>query len=539
MKHAQNLRASSGHGGGPFWDFAMLVDLQHVHQRYIALSNSFKSAWTFHQFLQGLQKAFAEEGPEPYSADFQATYDRLKEISQNLTEATAETAAEALEEIDTDLGRLQEILLAVDRQVSPALLRQFFQRVKSYDDNILTQLVKFYLYSHEAVEWTADRLDKADYLTTKLCEELQDGSELFAVRDHQHLRDMTRGFWTALGAPEVDEADIEAARAEIADVAARAAEIEAIDEVNEQDLVRGYRDLKHDLEGKFFEPRILQAIIETNLSVKNRIHELYRREEQRIVAEYQHVFELEREVPLDVQLSQELNEFRQAVERFEDQLQGSNLRLDELAALREKVRELIPKLKPREEESEGEPIVQPKEVREYLEEAGVAKSGPVTSSTLIVSEEEEISEQQQKIIAALDDTNPTMDPKRVTLETEVFELGLEPREVVAYRRLFGGVTCDRELEDFILRSAALRRRVEEEVEEIRGILDESAVTREAPIYTKARRTTRLGDLYLKRFEHRIEQSVLEGDGGEAKSLQLLKMRLMRSYAGLWLMVHKS
>ncbi|NJL28746.1 MAG: hypothetical protein HC897_13065 [Thermoanaerobaculia bacterium] len=513
--------------------------LNQVHRRYVVLSNAFKSAWTFHQFMQGLQKVFAEQGPQAYTADFQGVYNRLKEVSGHLTEATAGAIATSLDGIEKDLDKLTAILLGADVQVSPGLLRQFFQRVKNYDDNILTQLVKFYLVSGGGDAWPFDRIDKADFLITKLCEEVRDGTDLLGLRDRTHLREVTIGFWSTLGSPALPEEEVSGVCETLEALRREVGSIESIDQLHEHDLVQRYRDLKHGLGSRFFEPRILQTVVETNLVVKNRIHELYRREEQRIVAEYQQIFELEREVPLDVQLSEELAEFRQAVERFEQQLQGSNLRLDELARLREKVRGLIPKLRPPSDHLDT-PIVQPKEVREYLEESGVSRRGaPRTTSSLIISEDEEISEQQQLIIRTLDDTNPTLDPKRITLEREVFELGLEVREVVAYRRLFGGVTCDRELEDHILRAAALRLRIEQEVEQIKSILDDTAVTRDAPIFTQARRTTRLGDLFLRRFEHRLEQAVLGGDGAEAKALQMLKMRLMRAYSGLWLMVHRS
>lgn len=59
-------------------------DLNRVHRRYIRVSNAFKSAWTFHQFLQGVSKVFTHLGPTEYPADFQTLYGELKEVSKNL-----------------------------------------------------------------------------------------------------------------------------------------------------------------------------------------------------------------------------------------------------------------------------------------------------------------------------------------------------------------------------------------------------------------------------------------------------------------------
>ena len=214
------------------------------------------------------------------------------------------------------------------------------------------------------------------------------------------------------------------------------------------------------------------------------------------------------------------------MERFEDQLQGENVRVAELAKLREKVRELVPKLQPSSDAEET--MVVPVESDE------TAPRLPEPEP-----EEEIVEDCYQAIVGALDDTNPTIDPKKIALQPEIFALGLGPREVVAYRRLFGNATCDRGLEQFVLRAAALRALIEQEVEEIKSILDDTAATRDAPIYGKARGTVRLGDLFLRRFEHRIEQAVLSGDGQEARSLQILKMRMMRGYSGLWLLIHRT
>ena len=211
-------------------------------------------------------------------------------------------------------------------------------------------------------------------------------------------------------------------------------------------------------------------------------------------------------------------------------LQGENVRLAELAELREKVRELVPKLQPEGESGESQA-----EQTESREISPVAAAG-VDSGT---PEEEMVEERFQAIVSALDDTNPTVDPKKVALQPEVFALGLGPREVTAYRRLFGGASCDRGLEEFVLRAAALRAKIEDEAEEVKSILDDTAGKGEAPIYAQARQTARLGDLFLRRFEHRIEQAVLLGDSAEARALQLLKMRMMRGFSGLWLMVNRS
>lgn len=507
-------------------------ELNRVHRRYIRTSNHFKSAWTFHQFVQGLRKAFPEAGPANYSADFQSAYGELKQVSQNLAETTAATADQLLDRIEKGLAPLVQTLLATDDEVSPSLLRQFFQRVKNYDDNILTQLVKFYLYSQDGKAWKRQRLDKADFLVTKLAEEYRESAEAYVVRDQTFLRELSQGLWAALDGVPTAETEIDDLRRQLRELRGRIESTESIEDLHRAQLVQTYRDFKHDLGHRFFEPKLVAEILETNLALKNRIQGLYRRDEQRIVAEYQQVFELQRDVPMDVQLSRELDEFRATVERFEQQLEGNDVKLEEIAELRQKVRDLVPRLRPADGDGTVPSLVKPRELRE---EHGQPEPAPTPEEA---AEASELEDEYRQVIDALDDSNPSLDPKKVALQPEVFLVGVGPREIVAYRRLFGGAQCDQALEHFVLLAAALRVRIDREVEEIKSLLDDSAVTQEAPIFAAARRTCVLGDRFLRRFEHRIAQCVLLADAQEARDLQRLQVRLMRAWSGLWLMVHR-
>ncbi|HET9768654.1 MAG TPA: hypothetical protein VFS60_17540, partial [Thermoanaerobaculia bacterium] len=141
---------------------------------------------------------------------------------------------------------------------------------------------------------------------------------------------------------------------------------------------------------------------------------------------------------------------------------------------------------------------------------------------------------------ALEGVTAEVSPKVAAFSPELFPFRLEPREVVAFRRLGrnedGG---NRDLESFLLWAAALRARSQEEIEEIRGILDDTVVTREAAVFARAKQTARLADLFVHRFDHEIAQTVLAGGAGEeARELQVLKMRLVRESAGLWLLIYK-
>ncbi len=505
----------------------MVEALARVHRRYVRASDAFKSAWTFHQFIQGLCKVFPKTLDAGYDADFQGVYGQLKKVSLNLNELGAEQAEAEMEAVEAGILELDQTLLEADSDIAPARLRQFFQRVKNYDDEILSQLVKFYLHNQAGQGWPIDRLDKADFLVTKLCQEFDEERERWALRDRGDLRELTEGIWNSLPQRPDNEGEVDASTAELEDLRHQLATVDSIDSLDQLGLVQRLRELKHSFGITLFHPRVLLAVVETNLTAKNRVEDMYRREEERIVAEYQQVFDLERDGPHDARLREDLDNFRDEVERFEQQLQGANVRLVELSRLRKRVRELIPRMQ--SVDGTG-PIIVPSAL---TDESDVFEPLAVEGAELAP-----IGDMYRALMAALEKIDPDLDPKKVITDPQVFGYGLEQREIIGYRRLTGSTPCNREREALILHAVALRARIDEHVEEIKGILDETAVTRDSPAFTSAREATRLGALFVRRLGHQVEEAMMDGDIAEAQSLYLLKMRATRTYTGLWLMIHR-
>ncbi|HEX9670234.1 MAG TPA: hypothetical protein VGC93_12240 [Thermoanaerobaculia bacterium] len=508
-------------------------ELSALHRRYADLSHLFRSAWTFHQFLQSLAKSAIYGTATDLSADFQTLYSELKEVSEKLSAAESERVRTRLDAIEARLGTLVATLDAEDTRLPPQALRQFFQRVKQYDEKILTQLVKFYLYAHPD-EWPPDRLDKVDFLLTRLSGEEDERSGRLALRDRKHLGEIYRGLWALAGAGSPSVEDVRQRHEAIETLRQEALAIEGLDQLNDRGLIRRYRDLKHELGVLFFEPELLVAVLETNLVFKGRVQKLYKLEEQRIVDEYQRVFELEREVPVDVQLDQELMQFRQDVERFEQELQRDDVRLDHLAQIRQWVRSLVPRLTAAMESGRGGESAKTLTGAIRVE----VDTGELMLAARPSRHQELLAEPFQRLVAVLLDQDPEERPETLVLKPQIFPLRIEPREVVACRRLHSKELCDRDLELFLCEAAALRILLNEEAQEIADILDESSVTGDAPIFDRARLAASAADEFMWRFHHLLAEALTSGAVEDGRELQRLQMRLMRDYAGLWLLAYK-
>jgi hypothetical protein len=501
------------------------------------VSNRFRAAWTFHQFVQGLQKIFPEDlqvsnALTKSMGEFQGIYNNLKQLSQKLNASEAAAVKGELDTIEYHLQGLIRGLLDEDEKIAPSVCRQFFTRVKNYDEKILTQLVRFYILTQSGATWQRDRLDKVDFLLTKLAEEPDQGGGPATLRAATHLREILAGLWAMFGL-SAGPRDTEEMGREIDRIRFEVSETDDFEQLNERGLVKRYRELKSRLGPLFFEPGILMAVLETNVVIKNMVRNLYQREEQRIVAEYQRVFELERDAPVDTLLDQELAQFHEEIESFERQLQEKNLRLEDLASIRSQVKQLIPKLQSRQVTDPG---------AFELTRSGVFQktgTGMMPARAALTSNDEILAKPYQALVAALESSDPDTAPKAVTLMRDIYPLRLEPREVVAYRRLASRGECQRDLETFLLECAALRVRINEEAGEITGILDDTRITREAPVFASARRTTRLADLFLRRFDHYVDQTLMGNDIQEAQNLQVLRIRLMRDFSGLWLLTHRN
>ncbi|MEO7794007.1 MAG: hypothetical protein ABIV06_04480 [Thermoanaerobaculia bacterium] len=506
-------------------------DIAVLHRRYVDLASRFKSAWTFHQFLQGIQKFFTEVEIGRYPSDFQDIHGTLKGIADNLNGGDGDRLALQLDQVERQLAQMTGILSATDSRVSASLLRQFFDRVKNFDEQILAQMVRFYLANSSDSSLGGERQDKLDFLVSKLSEELDRVTGLYVLRDRTRLRELFEGFWGALPDVEIEAGMLASRRAQIEELRRELGGLQSFESLTGSGFIQRYRDLKHEMGRYLFHPELMVAVVEANLAVKNKVRQYYRSEEQRILDESNRILELESEVGSDPPLAAEISDLRQSMEHLERSQQRDNVKLGDLDLLRRQVGELAPRLAARREQRGprdglgGPPGSAEHQLSAEVEDAAAQARGMAAPHL-------------QEILEALDSTDGKDDPKSVALSRDVYHLRLEPREVIAYRRIYVSRAGGAEIETFLLEAAALRLRINQEAAEIAELLDETAVTKDAPVFERARATTRSADAFVQRFSSVIDVAVQDGNFIEAQQLQLLRMRLIRDYSGLWLLVNR-
>lgn len=522
-------------------------ELSDLHQRYVDLSQRFRAAWVFHQLLQSLARIDdGEVAPSPFSARFQELYSELKEASRSLTPGESGHLAETFDRLGGEIETLLSALLAEDSKIGPNALRQFFHKFRNYDEKILAQLTRFYLFACDESEWSTDRRDKVDFLITRLGLELRRTDE-GPGGGTSRQGDIFSSFWNLVGEGKPQEEKVDAMLEALAEIRGELEAVVSLEQLTESESLRNFREFKHSLGNLFFYPPVLNAVLETNLTFREAVRRLYQKEEQRIAADYQRIFDLEREVPVDYQLDQELTVFRQQVERFERRLQEDEMRLDDLVELRERARSLIPRLSASEggarsagEDADTEAVVEEATVNAALE---AMADGVGKEERAIGGPPEMIRESYSQLLEALGETTMGASARSVALTPEIYPLRLEAREVVAFRRLHegpaaraAGAATDAEKEEFLLQGAALRMRVNEEVEVLGEALDDASGGSEE--LARARNLVGLADAYLRRYDHLQERFLLDTDVDEARAMLLLRIRLMREYSELWLLAHR-
>jgi hypothetical protein len=501
-----------------------------LHGRYVRLTDRFKAIWTHHQFVSGVYKTFLQK-PVPYNVDFQKMYERIKSAMPMINAAQAAEASQALALCELALERTTTSLLRADDQISASQLRRFFEKLKRQDENIVHFLIKFYLYS-AAVD--GDRRDKVDFLFTRIGEDFVAERGEYWSRDSLEFRERVIALVGAMRLPEAPQEEVVRVIRQIRSMRDEIQSAEELEELTERNLLRNARSFKHALGDLYFQPDVLLAIVELNVSTKNRYLRLYHEDEQRIVEDSQKLMEhgaaLERNFgETNPELLEEIARFRSFKERFDLSRATSNVKADVITQLKHSMTNILAQL--------DRGLTGDAEVEE-LPATFFDQAQQIENITARFGNDPLLQPHLLRIAAAVDVADPSVMPEEIAEFPNVRELRLEPWEVAAYLKLFDrrGAEADEDNEELwtlYLRAAALRVKIDEEAMAVAAAVGAGAAP-EPELMGKAKQSLDFAKALDEQFSDLLREAVYYSNPKILHQLYRSRFRLLRGFSGLWL-----
>lgn len=528
----------------------MNQDAHPLSDRYTSLSDRFRSLWTFYQFLGGVFK-HQGNGDLPYHHDFQALYRRLQALVPQTSTGQSGPAELELNRIEAELDGIRSELAKLETRFPPSVLRRFFDHLKRQDERILYALVKFYL---QAPEIDTDGFDKLDILLTRLAEVPLDDDRA-RVRDATELQASFARLAEVAGSPAVDPAEARTLVVAIREIRDGLAAIDDFQTLIHSDLYERYRALKRRLGAAILDPAVLVEIVTTNVEAKNRFRTLYREEEIRILEDTNKIFEIERYIERNPglasdELRRQLEQFRTNRERFEGGRRDGNLKREDIAALRSSMESVLELFDPRQraleriapngpeleldDQADDDP---PFELAETVDEPP-APTSEATSLAELLPPDPLLNEQLHKIMFALELVEWDRAPELLASAKELHGLRLEPWEVTAYRTLVERSAVEGSMEHetaaFLLTSAALRLRMEDELADIDRALKSGRGARLEEVLERTMQSLERAREVDRRFQWILEDLLFRGAAERLESIYRSRFRFLSAYAELWL-----
>lgn len=516
-------------------------DPEAISQAYGRLSTKFKTLWTFHQFLQGVHRTSLRGGTGP-TVSFAPLYEQIKRIKETKgVEPAADTRA-AMARLDGQLDTLHATLAEDDRQISPSAMRQFFERVKAGDEELLLSILKFYYY---APTLSPDEMDKVDFLLTRLGTTAGDGGEA-ELRPAQELQKLSEALLSLMVRPRAEAAEVKSV-VSLLDILRRDLEAcERFEDLSKRGTLENIRTLKHRMGRAFYDSEVMQAILSSNVAVKKKFQLLYKEEEKRILSASHEVLEKEKDLEKDArfmspEFREDLERFRKDKDEFEKASRRRGVRPRDVKRLKESLHKLLAHLDPAaaDEFDVGSDSTAGAGARRRKE--AVSKGAtplPIRrdagSGIAWRAETDRVtSETARRLFASVDllgsDPQSGVSPRGARLEA------WEVRSALRIASKEKDTEPPRERDRLFFNAAVLRQRMDEEAQKLRDLVGEvgDSSASESTLQPAARclaRAREIDGLFRKAL------AVAESEGDEPWSqLTRSRFRHLRAFAGLWLL----
>jgi len=508
-----------------------IVDIKSLHEAYTHLSEKFKTFWTFHQFLQGVQKTFFGGATGLHQVDFQSIYEEMKTITAAMQVQQPAVVLDTINRLDSRLELIHRKLLDEDQKISPNYVRRFFEKVRTEDEKLLLALLRFYFY---AKVLDHDELDKIDFLMTIVGARRSIDDGHYMPRFPIELQKLFNGFLALAKRPAPDPAEVKVLVGLIERLKGDIEGCQKFEELTEKKTLENLRTLKHKLGAAFFSADVLSALLEANLAAKNRFLALYDGEEQRILQASRRLMEMESALEKQKEggedLWEEFQKFKRYKEEFEKHERG--VRHQDVTRLAESIESLMARLEAATTAEAAEGSEPPGPTEETL--PGInAPSQPGEMVGLPGTSDPLTGESAGKILGSIDMMEEGTGSGQAAYAKTLARLRLEPWEVRAARRILREESppsaLAQGLDALFFEGASLRIRIDEEAQHLKapGHPTEAQLDDAGMCLVRAQEMDR-------RFRTAVE-AMKTAPSESLNEVNRSRFRLLRSFAGLWLL----
>jgi hypothetical protein len=520
-------------------------DADELRVAYQRLTDKFRTLWVFQQFFQGLASVLPTGSVAGTSAAFAPLYEQIRKVKEGKAVQPATELLAEVERIDVALDGLHTMLLLEDRKVPPHVLRQYFERSGRDDDRELVPLLKFYFFARQL---QPDDLDKVDFLLTRVGTRRQPDGGL-ELKPAAELAELCGTFLSLTGREEADPAEVRSVLS-ILDVLRK--DIETCGRF--EDLIRkkpleNIRTLKRRMGNVFYTAEVLQSLLASNVAAKRKFQDLYRQEEDRILAASKHLLELEAELALDPRFQSDefqtdFRRFRRERDDFEKQSKRRGVRPRDVRRLKEAIHRILLRIEPAAaadfDATFDSTAGQVKSSRPPGQAAPPPSGPPAAEASWKAEADPLTSSAASKILHSADLAGFGVSPGRASASEALQGLRLEPWEVQAALELARRDETPSRPEDpvgrLLFNAASLRLRMDEEACDLRGLVAPGGSASPEPARLEA------AGACLSRAQEidwlfRSSLAETEARRDTERHLQLTRSRFrhLRAYTGLWLL----
>ena len=321
-------------------------DPEAISQAYARLSAKFKALWTFHQFLQGVHRTSLHGATGP-AVSFAPLYEQMKRIKATKGVEPDADARAAMARLDVQLDALHATLAEDDRQISPSTMRQFFERVKAGDEELLLSILKFYYYANTL---SPDEMDKVDFLLTRLGTSPGKGGEA-ELKSPAELHKLSDALLSLTVRPRADAAEVKSVVSLLGVLRRDLEACERFEDLSNRKTLENIRTLKHRMGKAFYEAEVMHAVLSSNVAVKKKFQLLYKEEEKRILTASREILEKEKDLEQDARFMspgfrEDLERFRKDKDEFEKTSRRRGVRPRDVKRIKDSLHRLLARLDP-------------------------------------------------------------------------------------------------------------------------------------------------------------------------------------------------